>query len=90
MSQIQVACDAVGGQAALARSLGIAGAVVNQWVSGFRPIPIKYCHAIERQTNGAVTCEDLRPEEPWRRIPDASWPHPGGRPVLDFAAKEAA
>ena len=43
------------------------------------------------ETNGAVTCEELRPDKPWRRIPDESWPHPAGRPVLDFAAaKEMA
>ena len=40
---------------------------------------------------GAVTVEELNPNLPWSRIPDKSWPHPKGRPVVDVSlAKEAA
>ena len=87
-----------GNQAALARALGVPQSLPSAWAADDeekrRPVPLGYCPAIERATAGAVTCEDLRPNEPWRRIPDPSWPHPQGRPVLDFAAaaptKEAA
>lgn len=61
-------------------------------VHGWKAIPEHHCPAIERATAGKFVCEDMRPESPWRRIPDKSWPNPKGRPVLDFAAalKEAA
>jgi len=62
-----------------------------KWASGERPVPLERCPDIERATNGQVTCEELSPLQPWHRIPDPTWPHPDGRPVLDFAAaaKEA-
>ena len=68
-TQIQQACDAVGGQAAMAAQLGISPAQVNQWCKGSRPVPLEYCVAIERATNGAVTRQDLRPDD-WAAI----WP----------------
>jgi DNA-binding transcriptional regulator YdaS (Cro superfamily) len=49
------------------------------------------CVAAEGATDGAVTCEELRPDVAWVRIKDKSWPHPHGRPLVDHApAKEAA
>ncbi len=68
-------------------------AQVRQWQHGYadRLPSAEYSVAIEYATSGAVTCEELRPDEPWSRIPDETWPNPKGRPVLDFAAiKEAA
>lgn len=56
------ACDVVGGQASMSRMLKVSAPTVNQWVSGDRPIPAERCPDIERATNGAVTCEDLRPD----------------------------
>lgn len=63
-------------------------AQLRQWQHGYagRLPSSAYCVSIERATSGAATCEDLRPNEPWRRIPDPDWPNPLGRPVLDFAA----
>lgn len=69
MNQIQVACKSVGGQASLARAIGVSPAVVNQWVSGVRPVPVERCVAIERATHSAVTRRDLRPDD-WHLI----WP----------------
>lgn len=43
--------------------------MVQQWKVGIRPVPAQYCPAIERETRGAVTRRDLRPED-WHRI----WP----------------
>lgn len=84
-----------GAQAELARALGIPQSLPSSWAADDakkrRPVPLEHCPRIERATDGAVTCEELRPQEPWRRIPDACWPNPNGRPVLDFAtAKPAA
>jgi DNA-binding transcriptional regulator YdaS (Cro superfamily) len=66
--------------------------LISQWACGSRPIPAERCPAIEQATDGEVTCEEMSPTEPWRRIPDKTWPNPKGRPVLDFASamKEAA
>ncbi len=69
LTPIQRACQLAGGQAALARILGLTPAVINQWVSERRPIPVERCFAIERATHGAVTRKDLRPAD-WQDI----WP----------------
>ena len=59
------ACEKVGGQAALARILGVKPPSVNQWVNGDRPVPAERCPDIEAATAGAVTCEELRPDINW-------------------------
>lgn len=81
-----------GAASRLGRDIGAPPVLISQWASAARPIPAERCPAIEHATDGSVTCEDLRPAEPWRRIADKAWPHPKGRPVLDFAslAKESA
>ena len=60
-----MACKQVGGQAALARALGITAPTVNQWIKDQRPVPADRCPAIERITGGAVRCEQLRPDVDW-------------------------
>ena len=50
---------------ALARALGISPVLISQWASGARQVPAEYCPDIERETGGAVTCEDLRPDVNW-------------------------
>ena len=57
------AAEVVGGQAALARKLGVAPPTINQWVNGTRPIPAERCPEIEAATG--VRCEDLRPDVDW-------------------------
>lgn len=65
---------------------------IRQWQHGYYgrlPSP-ENSAAIERATKGQVTCEELRPDDPWVRVKDRNWPwHPQGRPVLDVA-REAA
>lgn len=89
-TDIKQACDAVGGQLALAQMLGVTAAAVSQWVSGLRQTPPDRCPAIERATDGRVNCEALRPDVRWVRVPDAQWPHPQGRPLIDVAADTQA
>lgn len=48
------------------------------------------CPEIERASDGAVTCESLRADVDWVRIKDATWPHPKGRPLVDYSLKRAA
>ena len=52
-------------QAALAREIGVSVVLINQWKSGVRQVPASRCPDIERATNGAVTCEELRPDVNW-------------------------
>lgn len=56
-------------QAEFARAIGVKHAVVYQWVTGRRPVPIERCAEIEKATNGLVSRKDLRPDD-WHRI----WP----------------
>lgn len=67
---IEVACDLMGSQAAMARILGVTPAMVNQLTKGHRPVPIEHCLAIESATNGKVKREELRPADFWRIWPD--------------------
>ena len=58
----QVVDDFSGGQAALARELGISPQAVSQWVRGRRPVPPRLAIRIESATGGAVSRHDLRPD----------------------------
>ena len=67
--------ELLGGQAALARTLGMSRQAAHQWAhdDGDKPVPAERCPAIERATKGAVRCEDLRPDVDWavlRRCPE--------------------
>jgi DNA-binding transcriptional regulator YdaS (Cro superfamily) len=52
-------------QSQLARDIGAHPVVVSQWTKGARRVPAEYCPSIERETAGAVRCEDLRPDVDW-------------------------
>ena len=62
---VQTAADKLGSQANLARVLHVSPAMVHQWLRGIRRIAAEHCPAIERATNGAVRCEELRPDVDW-------------------------
>jgi DNA-binding transcriptional regulator YdaS (Cro superfamily) len=80
-----------GSQSKLARAIGAHSQLVWQWSSGVRPVPANQCPAIERATAGACTCEQLRPDVRWVRIPDPDWRwHADGRPCIDVAAMQVA
>jgi DNA-binding transcriptional regulator YdaS (Cro superfamily) len=70
---IDKAAEIVGSQVALADALKVTKGAVNQWKDEGRRVPAEYCPLIERMTNGAVTCEELRPDIEWQvlRIPGA-------------------
>ena len=79
-----------GRKARLASDLDVPPQLIGQWSDGSRPIPSARCPSIERATGGAVTCEELLPHVTWFRIPDEAWPHPQGRPALDFCTPTSA
>ena len=72
-------------QSELAAALGVSKAAISQWLAAGGTPPAERCPAIERATRGVRTCERLRPDMHWQRVPDADWPHPQGRPCLDLA-----
>lgn len=78
--------------AALARALGCNADQVRQWrdaTDGRRPSPAR-CVQLERVSGGLMTCEHLRPDLDWLRVPDKRWQwHRKGRPVLDVAKAAA-
>lgn len=62
-----------GAQAGLARLLGVPQSLPSAWAAldpkKRRPVPVRYCLAIERATGGAVSRRELRPDD-WSDI----WP----------------
>lgn len=86
---IKQAAEMVGGQAALARLIGARQQQVWNWANLQRQVPAERANAIERATDGRIQVEQLRPDVRWVRVPDPSWPHPGGRPCIDVASPAA-
>lgn len=83
--------EQLGGTVAVSRMAGVAPPSVTAWRK--RGIPADRCPAIERATAEAgamVDVHTLRPDVAWSRIPDPTWPHPAGRPVIDVARPVAA
>lgn len=64
MDSLKRAIEIADSQSGLAREVGVAPQVVNNWVRRGR-VPAEHCPAIERATGGQVTCEDLRPDVDW-------------------------
>ena len=49
----------------ISKNIGVPVSVIYMWAHGKRNVPIKHCVSIEQETNGAVTCEELRPDFDW-------------------------
>lgn len=49
----------------LGKLIAVNASLISQWASGARQIPAERCPEIEKATNGAVTCEELRPDVDW-------------------------
>lgn len=49
----------------LSRDLNVDQSLISLWANGVRPIPAERCLEIEKITEGAVTCEELRPDVDW-------------------------
>lgn len=57
-----------GAAEALARRIGVPAVLISQWRTGTRQVPAGRCPSIEKATNGAVRCEDLRPDVEWEQL----------------------
>ncbi len=62
-------CAIRGNQSFLAKKTGIAPAFINQIARGVRSVPVQSAAAIEIATNGAVTRQEMFPDD-WEKI----WP----------------
>lgn len=65
------AIEIVGSQAALAEALGLPTRQ-HLWNWTQRRVPTERCPDIERITNGAVRCEDLRRDVNWAVLREAA------------------
>lgn len=59
-SAIAIAASKAGGQANLARAVGVSPGLVYQWVTGRRPVASHHCLAIEAATG--VSRHAMRPD----------------------------
>lgn len=91
---IAKAVKVIGGPNRTARILGMKPSTVSQWYSPNaaqrRPLPDVHCPQLEFSSKGAATCEEMRPDIAWVRVPDPTWPNPAGRPLVDHMAKCAS
>ena len=56
---------------------------------GYKTASVELAVAVELESGGAVTCNELRPTLAWVRIRDRAWPK-GARPVWDVAYPNGA
>ena len=70
MSGIERAIELSGGVTRMARQLGVSKQVVANWKA--RGVPAEACPLIERVTNRAVRCEELRPDVDWAYLRHSS------------------
>lgn len=74
----------------LARAIGVSQVIISQWKTGAKQVPAGRCPAIERATNGAVRCEDLRPDVDWAYLRATNCPTVGADTTPTETHQEAA
>lgn len=65
-----------GGKSAFARKIGAHASDLSDWMKGARPIPVRFCPAIERESGGRVGRQDCRPNDwqvYWPELGQQSW-----------------
>jgi len=65
MNAFSKAIEIIGGPSRTALLLEVTPQAVCFWRDGKRKLPAENCPRIERATNGAVRCEELRPDVEW-------------------------
>ena len=77
----------IGSVSETARRANVSVSAVRQWMQCPnvvpRPVPLDKRVFFERETQGSVRVEDYDDGVVWIRVPDATWPHPLGKPVHD-------
>lgn len=70
MTALQRAIEHAGGVSKLASRIGVTAQRLSNWQE--RGVPAERCPDIENATNGAVRCEDLRPDVAWHVLREAA------------------
>lgn len=65
MKAILKAAEVAGGQAALARLIGVSPPAITQWINGVRPVPPARAVQIEQVTS--ISKKLLCPSFPWEK-----------------------
>lgn len=55
---------------------------------GVRPCSAELAVAMELESGGALACEETASQLSWVRIVDKTWPHKGGKPLVDHAVSD--
>ena len=74
--ELQRYLEARGAGMNLARALKVSEVIISQWKTGSRQVPAERCIEIERATDGAVRCEELRPDVDWAYLRATNCPAP--------------
>ena len=69
LSPIAKVASKVGSLAKLARALGVSSPTAHEWKTEKRKVPAAHCKEVVRLSEGAVTLQELRPDD-WRNY----WP----------------
>jgi DNA-binding transcriptional regulator YdaS (Cro superfamily) len=72
-----------GAAAAFAAQIGTSPVLISQWRTGQRSVPADRCPVIERETGGAVRCEELRPDVDWAYLRNNDRAETDGRQSLE-------
>lgn len=75
-SPIEKAAQVVGGLTKLANMLGVSPPTVHEWKTLKRKVPAARCKSIVMAANGAVTLQELRPND-WQDY----WPELAAAPA---------
>jgi len=70
----------LGGPKRISEICDLKAPSVYSWVR----VPVARCPRLELASGGKVTVEQMRPDVQWRRMKDREWPHPQGRPLVDY------
>ena len=90
MNAIKRAVDTAGGISALARALGVSYQAVKFWIDGKRRLEPIRCVQIEQFTDGAVTRQELRPDDWWELWPELAYKNPAAAGRAARARAKAA
>ena len=71
MEALAKAAEILGSKSALACAVSVTPSAVSLWLAR-GGIPAEHCPSIERATNGAVRCEELRPDVDWAVLRNSS------------------
>lgn len=79
--------DGSASKMAAAVGAGVIRQHIEHWSKAGK-VPADRAPAVEAATG--IPVEVLAPDAPWVRVKDRKWPHPSGRPLVDFAANAKA